>query len=75
VLRPSRVTRRAPYYAYPVFFAPAINRLVGVRQHWAKYFPLAVVEIAGLYPELERFREVAPNGVFRKDYTRRVLGL
>jgi hypothetical protein len=71
--------QRQPYYVFCAWLARAMNRLFGARLHWGKHFPLGAVEIARLYPELEQFRqlcrEVDPNGVFRNDYTRRVLGL
>jgi FAD/FMN-containing dehydrogenase len=71
--------QRQPYYAFCAWLARAMNRLFGARLHWGKHFPLGALELARLYPELERFRqlcrEVDPNGVFRNDYTRRVLGL
>jgi L-gulono-1,4-lactone dehydrogenase len=71
--------QRQHYYVYCAWLARAMNRLFGTRLHWGKHFPLGALEIARLYPELERFRqlcgEVDPNGVFRNDYTKRVLGL
>jgi FAD/FMN-containing dehydrogenase len=71
--------QRAPYYVYCGWLARAMNRLFGARLHWGKHFPLGALDIARLYPELERFRQlcrdVDPNGVFRNDYTKRVLGL
>ena len=70
--------QRQHYYVFCSWLARAMNRLFGARLHWGKHFPLGAVEIARLYPELERFRQtcrdVDPNGVFRNDYTKRVLG-
>jgi FAD/FMN-containing dehydrogenase len=71
--------KRQPYYAFCAWLARAMSRLFGARLHWGKHFPLNAVEIARLYPELETFRQVSrtvdPNGVFRNDFTRRVLGV
>jgi FAD/FMN-containing dehydrogenase len=71
--------QREPYYVYCGWLARAMNRLFGARLHWGKHFPLGALDIARLYPDLERFRqlcrEVDPNGVFRNGYTKRVLGL
>lgn len=70
---------RENYYQFCAFLAKALNKLSDARLHWGKHFPLAEKEIAPLYPELEKFkalsRETDPNGVFRNDYTARVLGL
>ena len=56
-----------------------MNKLFGARLHWGKHFPLSAVEIARLYPDLDTFRQICrnrdPDGVFRNDYTRRVLGV
>ncbi|KHK99902.1 hypothetical protein LK09_00785 [Microbacterium mangrovi] len=47
------------------------------RPHWGKWF--AMSELGGLYPRFEDaaalVRELDPDGTFRNDYTRRVLGL
>jgi FAD binding domain/D-arabinono-1,4-lactone oxidase len=65
--------RRKPYYAVCGFLARAFARLYSARPHWGKYNPLTAVEIAPLYPKLERFREICvahdPNGVFQNAYT------
>jgi FAD/FMN-containing dehydrogenase len=71
--------RRQPYYAFCSWLARAMTALFDARPHWGKHFPLSVAEVSRLYPELEKFRalcrSVDPDGVFRNDYTRRVLGL
>ena len=65
--------RRKPYYAVCGFLATAFARLYSARPHWGRYNPLTAVEIAPLYPKLERFREIClahdPNGVFQNAYT------
>jgi len=65
--------RRKRYYAVCGFLARAFARLYSARPHWGKYNPLTAVEIAPLYPKLERFREIClahdPNGVFQNPYT------
>ena len=80
-----------PYYSVSVFtylapdqrrtmcsawLARAMNRLFGARLHWGKHFPWARWR-SRAYPELrfQTCRGVDPNGVFRNDYTKRVLGL
>lgn len=70
---------RENYYQFCSFLAKALNKLSDARLHWGKHFPLTEKEIAPQYPELEKFktlcRETDPKGVFRNDYTARVLGL
>ena len=65
--------RRRPYYAVCGFLARAFARLYSARPHWGKYNPLTAVELAPLYPKLERFRQICrahdPNGVFQNAYT------
>jgi hypothetical protein len=70
--------KRQPYYAFCAWLARCMNTLFGARLHWGKHFPLHAADIAPLYPELAKFRQLClttdPNGVFRNDYSRRVLG-
>lgn len=65
------------FYQYAEFSARVLTQLYGTRLHWGKYFPLANKDIGHLYPQLENFRRICrridPNGVFRNDYTKRVL--
>jgi len=48
------------------------------RPHWGKLFTTDQARLAELYPRLAEFRDLAarldPQGVFRNDYLRRVLG-
>ena len=71
--------KRQPYYDFCSWLARAMNRLFDARLHWGKHFPLSAVEIARLYPNLATFKQLCrqtdPSGVFRNDFTRRVLGL
>jgi hypothetical protein len=71
--------RREPYYEFCSVLARILRTRFEARLHWGKYFPLQYADIAGLYPEMENFRELSrcndPGGVFRNDYTERVLGL
>ncbi|MFL5047547.1 MAG: D-arabinono-1,4-lactone oxidase, partial [Xanthobacteraceae bacterium] len=70
--------KRQHYYAFCTWLARCMTALFAARLHWGKHFPLGVAEIEPLYPGLERFRQLCratdPNGVFRNDYTKRVLG-
>jgi len=70
--------KRQHYDAFCSWLARCMTALFAARLHWGKHFPLGVAEIEPLYPGLERFRQLCraadPNGVFRNDYTRRVLG-
>jgi FAD/FMN-containing dehydrogenase len=69
----------APYYELCSLLARAMNRLCEARPHWGKHSPLQYAEIAPLYPEMEKFRQLCartdPKGVFRNLYTERVLNL
>jgi L-gulono-1,4-lactone dehydrogenase len=71
--------KRQHYYAFCAWLARCMTTLFGARLHWGKHFPLGLADIAPLYPDLEHFRQLCraadPNGVFRNDYTKRVLGL
>jgi hypothetical protein len=55
-----------------------LTALFGARLHWGKHFPLTSVETERVYPHLEEFRRLCrrtdPRGVFRNEYTDRVLG-
>jgi FAD-linked oxidoreductase len=56
----------------------AVMREYGGRPHWGKRHYRTASELAGLYPEWERFQAVRarldPSGVFANDYADRVLG-
>jgi len=71
--------KRWKYYVFCSWLARAMTTLFDARLHWGKHFPLTVAEVERLYPGLDRFRQLCrtadPNGVFRNDYTKRVLGL
>jgi hypothetical protein len=71
--------RREPYYEFCSVLARILRRLVDARLHWGKHFPLEFADIAPLYPEMEKFRQLSrlndSSGVFRNDFTKRVLGL
>lgn len=60
------------------FLALSLNRLFEAKLHWGKRFPLTNAEIETLYPGLPEFREICrsidPNGVFRNEFSNRVLG-
>lgn len=70
---------RQNYGIFCSFLARCLNKMATARLHWGKHFPLGQAEMAPAYPELEKFRQICqrtdPNGVFRNDYTQRVLGL
>lgn len=73
------VEPRESFYAMAELLARCAVTLYGGRLHWGKWFPLRHDEIEATYPHLETFRRIAgefdPEGVFRNDYTARVLGL
>ena len=59
------------------FLARSTTRLFQARLHWGKFFPLSSLEVERVYPSLPEFRalcrQVDPNGVFRNDFTERVI--
>ena len=67
---------RSGYYAFCAWLARAMHRLFGARLHWGKHFPLGAAEVAAMYPQAQRFRELCasydPRGVFRNDFVRRL---
>jgi len=71
--------RRESYYAFCSFVARVLLKLVGVRLHWGKHFPLQYADVAPLYPRLEEFRALCSahdrRGVLRNGYTARILNL
>lgn len=66
-----------PFYALGSFLARGMHRLFGARPHWGKWFPLSGEEVAAVYPRLPEFRAICrrvdPHGVFRNEFTDRVL--
>ena len=72
-------SRRGPYYAYCEWLCAAMTRLFDARLHWGKQFPQSAQDVKRLCPRLEDFEracaQVDPHGVFRNQYTRRVLGM
>ena len=50
----------------------------GARLHWGKHFPLDFNTVNAQYDGIDKFRELCrqidPRGVFRNEYTSRVLG-
>lgn len=75
----NKPSKRTPYYTFCNWLARCMASLAGARLHWGKHFPLGVAETARAYPNLETFKQICrntdPEGVFRNDYTERVLGL
>ncbi len=71
--------RRESFYDACSWFARTMHALFGARLHWGKHYPLGAAETAGMYAELERFREICrttdPDGAFRNAFTERVLAL
>jgi FAD/FMN-containing dehydrogenase len=69
--------KRKAFYEFCSWFARAMHTLLGARLHWGKHYPLGAAETARMYPELERFKQICrtndPTGVFRNDFTDRVL--
>lgn len=71
--------KRQRFYELCDTLARTLRSRLDARLHWGKHFPLAFADIAPLYPEMETFRALChrndPQGVFRNDYTDRVLSL
>lgn len=69
---------RGAYYDFTKTMAIVLSKLYETRIHWGKHFPLEHKDIVGLYPDMEKFknicREVDPKGVFQNDFTKRVFG-
>jgi hypothetical protein len=69
---------RGEYYAFCSWIARCMSGLFGARLHWGKHFPVGAESIARGYPKLDAFKQLCrsldPNGVFRNDYTKRVIG-
>lgn len=72
------VEPRECFFAMASFLAHSMTALFLARLHWGKHFPLSNVEIESVYPHLEEFRRICretdPRGVFRNEFTDRVLG-
>ena len=72
------VEPRERFFNLASFLARSMTALFGARLHWGKHFPLTSVETERVYPHLEEFRRLCrktdPRGVFRNEYTDRVLG-
>jgi FAD/FMN-containing dehydrogenase len=70
---------RSTYYQFCSWFARSMHALFGARLHWGKHYPLGATETARMYPNLERFKQMCrasdPTGVFRNEFTGRVLEL
>jgi FAD/FMN-containing dehydrogenase len=68
---------RADFLAMASFLARGTSRLFAARLHWGKWFPLGAAEVERAYPRLPEFRALCrrfdPNGVFRNEFTGRVL--
>ena len=70
---------RSGYYRVCSWVARAMHSLFAARLHWGKHYPLSGAETARMYPGIERFKELCrerdPAGVFRSEFTARVLEL
>jgi FAD/FMN-containing dehydrogenase len=68
---------RAGFLAFADVLAQTTSRLFDARLHWGKVCPLDAEDAARLYPRLATFVRLCaaadPNGVFRNDWTSRVL--
>lgn len=67
-----------PFFKMADFIARLFLYVHSARPHWGKYFPLKNNQIAPHYPNLNEFKMICnkmdANGVFKNDYTKRVLG-
>lgn len=74
-----RPGRREAYYAFCLFLAHGLRKLVGAKLHWGKHFPFEYDDLVPLYPRLNEFRALCishdRNGVLRNGFTKRVLNL
>jgi len=72
-----RPGNRRAFYDVCSWFARAMHALFCARLHWGKHYPLGAAETACMYPDLEKFTQICktsdPSGVFRNDFTDRVL--
>jgi FAD/FMN-containing dehydrogenase len=72
------VEPREQFYALASFLANSMTALFDARLHWGKYFPLTYMATERVYPHLALFRQLCrkldPRGVFRNEFTDRVLG-
>jgi len=72
--------KRQPFHDLCSWCARAMLVLFGARLHWGKHYPqvLDARATASVHPGLNAFREICrevdPRGVFRNDFTDRVLG-
>jgi L-gulonolactone oxidase len=74
-----RNSARQGYWDFTKTMAKILNRLFDARLHWGKHFPLEHQDIARLYPDMEKFKNICQKvdqkGVFQNEYTRKVFGL
>ena len=72
--------KRQEFYELCSWCARAMHAVFGARLHWGKHYPQALdaQATARVHPSLEEFGRICrardPNGVFRNDFTDRVLG-
>ena len=72
--------KRQAFYELCSWCARAMHAIFGTRLHWGKHYPrlLDADATARVHPGLNEFKEHCrardPNGVFRNDFTDRVLG-
>jgi FAD/FMN-containing dehydrogenase len=70
-------TDRAGFFAFADVLAKTMTRMFDARPHWGKVCPIDAEDAARLYPELPKFVQrceaADPDGVFRNDWTTRVL--
>lgn len=75
-----RPSKRQAYYDLCSWCARAMHALFGARLHWGKHYPrsLDARATARAHPGLSAFNQICgardPKGVFRNDFTNRVLG-
>ena len=72
-------TKDDGFRQFAEFISKGLVHLYKARPHWGKVFPLNVQDLAPLYPNLDQFKQLCqtydPKGVFRNEFTKRVLGL
>ena len=72
------VEPRDAFFAAIRVLALCAIQMFDARLHWGKHLPVSANDVAHLFPQLERFREICSQvdklGVFRNEFVNRLLG-